>query len=432
MTTPWIALATAAVLSATALAVRLPAADAAPPAPLPEQAAGAPAGPEPAVAALERFTARFWRRLATERAGNLCIAPYSIHSVLSMTMRGAAGDTLAEMRAILGEGGEGFHAAQAALREALVPGAVLVRADGEPQEVPAHTLGIANRIVAHDGYRWHADFVDACRRRYGVGVGLVDLVADVEGAREQINGWVAERTADRIAELLPVGSIGNLTRMILINGVSFRADWQHPFPSAATAPGDFAAQDGDRRVLFMRRSMRVPVALEVLPGGGSLLVLPYAGGEVECLLLHGVEPDAVDPVAAIAAHRPSVQPRQVRVELPRFALPMDGSIPLGATLAGLGMERAFDGDRADFSRMSPDALSHGLHVEEVYHQTFLALDERGTEAAGATAAVMGLRGAPPPDEATLRFDRPFLIAIRHVRIGAILFLARVAEPESER
>ena len=123
--------------------------------------------------------------------------------------------------------------------------------------------------------------------------------------------------------------------------------------------------------------------------------------------------------------------REVRLFLPKFRIepPL---MPLGERLKALGMRQAFDAPTgiADFNRMAPRRPDDYLYAAEVFHKTFLDLDEKGTEAAAATAVAMlaGTAFVEKPEPIEVRVDRPFLFAIQHRASGACLFLGRVTDP----
>jgi serpin B len=89
----------------------------------------------------------------------------------------------------------------------------------------------------------------------------------------------------------------------------------------------------------------------------------------------------------------------------------------------MGMPTAF-GDGADFSGMTTEA---GLFISEVVHKAWVAVDEKGTEAAAATAVVM-VESAMPMEPVEVTVDHPFLFAIQHRRTGTLLFLGQVVDP----
>ncbi|MCK5797640.1 MAG: serpin family protein, partial [Deltaproteobacteria bacterium] len=112
----------------------------------------------------------------------------------------------------------------------------------------------------------------------------------------------------------------------------------------------------------------------------------------------------------------------VTLTLPKFTF--ETKTKLNDQLKALGMTDAFDSARADFSGITG---SRNLHIGLVQHNAFIKIDEKGTEAAAATAVVMDI-GSAAPDFKTLAVDRPFLFLIRDHATGAILFVGRVLNP----
>jgi serpin B len=155
-----------------------------------------------------------------------------------------------------------------------------------------------------------------------------------------------------------------------------------------------------------------------------LLVLPDAVDGLDAVerSLTGQRLD--DLVAALA-------PERVAVALPKFEVNPAQSISLGETLRALGMARAFDPRHADFTGMAnPPDPADRLYLARVFHKAFVKLDEKGTEAAAATAASMARTSAPAPPQREFRADHPFLFAIRDRASGLVLFLGRVADPSA--
>ena len=123
--------------------------------------------------------------------------------------------------------------------------------------------------------------------------------------------------------------------------------------------------------------------------------------------------------------------REVKLFLPRFKITW-GTVNLCDPLASLGMALPFDRSRADFSGINgcrpPD--QEALVLSAVYHKAFIEVNEKGTEAAAATAVakVPAMAPAKPQPIPAFRADHPFLFAIRERNTGIILFLGRMADP----
>ncbi|MFN7147678.1 MAG: serpin family protein, partial [Myxococcota bacterium] len=341
---------------------------------------------------------------------------------LAMTYAGAEGETEAEMADALG-----FtlpeattHAAFNALDLALDSRAD-VPAD---EEGDGFALSIVNQAFGQTGYPFEAPFLDVLATQYGAAVYLLDFSSDPDGSRTAINGWVEDVTNDRIVDLLPEGSITDLTRLVLANAIYFKASWSVPFDPAATTDADFHLLDGTAvSVPTMHGNLETSCASGP---GWTAATLPYVGNALDMVLL---VPDAgafetVEAAldgAALDAALGALGGCDLQVSMPKLTFKTNAS--LVPPLQALGMEAAFDSNRADFSGMS---TASDLFVTGVFHQAFVAIDEKGTEAAAATAVVISDESAPLP--VTLDVDRPFLFAIRDRPTGAVLFLGRVVDP----
>ena len=115
----------------------------------------------------------------------------------------------------------------------------------------AFRLAVANSLWIQDGFAVLPSYLDTLAENYGAGLFVEDFGTNPEGARDQINGWVSDRTEAQIPELFPKGSINTLTRLVLTNAVFFHGDWKMPFKHDATATAPFHALTGDVSVPTM-------------------------------------------------------------------------------------------------------------------------------------------------------------------------------------
>lgn len=356
---------------------------------------------------------------------NVFFSPYSISMALAMTYAGARGETAEQMAETLnftlpeGTLHPAFNALDLALAE---------RGKGPMvEEGDAFVLNIVNQLWGQTGYTFLDEFLDTLAAHYGAGLRLLDFQTAPEQARQTINDWVAEQTEDRIQDLIPPGTLGNLTRLVLTNAIYFNATWQNQFNEDATGPGPFHLLDGSEvSVPMMHQTEHFGHAT----GDGYQVVdLPYAGNEVSMLVVlpdegqfEAVE-SALDAeqVATIAE---SVTRKNVQLSMPKFEF--RSQFQLSGVLAGMGMPLAFDPTQADFSGMDG---TRNLLIDEIIHKAFVSVDEEGTEAAAATAVMMRATAAPE-SPVEVNIDRPFLFLIRDNETGAVLFLGRVTNPEA--
>lgn len=367
------------------------------------------------------FSLDLYQSLRSEN-GNLILSPFSISLALAMTYSGARGETETQMAEVLNFSGQDqTHTAFNALDLALEDNPLTLDKDQEPMQ-----LSIANSVWAEQTFTFLLDFLDTLSVNYGAGVHLLDFINKPEPARKEINDWVSNETKDKINNLLPEGSINPETKMVLVNAIYFKADWLDPFDADDTYDGTFKLLDGSEvTVPMMGQRMDIPYAIG---DGYAAAELPYAGEsaimtllvpdegrfqEIESQLSH----DLLKEVLA------SLTIADVTLRMPKFEY--ESSFSLSDTLIGLGMPLAFDDGQADFSGMTDQ---QELYIGNVIHKAFVAVDEKGTEAAAATAVIMEGATAMMPEN-MLYIDRPFLFFIRDVETGQILFIGRVLNPQ---
>jgi serpin B len=372
------------------------------------------------VAGNRDFAAALYGQVRTE-PGNLFLSPHSISTALAMAYAGATGETATALESTLhfAATGEPVHRAFNRLDLALAARATAATGETRPfRLVPVNALWGAEQRTFEPTY------LDALAIHYGAGLRTLDFAADPEAARATINDWVADRTEDRIRDLLEPDAIDGATPLVLTNAIYFSAAWKYPFDEDDTAPAPFATASGAVQVPTLHGTATLGhgtgdgFQVVELPYDGDLLsmvvVVPTgAGAGALAELEAGLDGDAL---AAITA---AIQPTRVALRLPAFAF--TAKPPLDAALRALGMGPAYDGPC--FRGITAGELCIG----SVVHQAFVAIDEAGTEAAAATAVIFEPPSAPP-EPIAVAVDRPFLFFIRDIPTGAILFLGRVADP----
>src|SRR5437762_8334399 len=375
-------------------------------------------------------------------AENLCISPYSIDSALAMTFTGADGETRNEMARVLhfpndGDVPASFAALKNSLEQMSAKTAELVRESkkfGGPSE--PITLNIANRLFAQKDYHFREPFLSSVKQNYGGAFESLDFVADPAAATQRINKWVADQTRDRIRDLIPGGALDKTTRLVLANALYLKAPWASEFSQNATQPQPFFVRGGAPVDVPMMRKRTRDFGY-ARHEGFTVISVPYAGNDLQFLILL---PDDVNGLRIVESGLTSnmladcakLERRDVDLHLPKFKLEPP-TITLAEKLEALGMKTAFDEPKgsANFDRMAPRKPNDYLYISQVFHKTFIAVDEKGTEAAAATAVAMLAGSAlrsPPPPPIEVKIDRPFVYAIQHVPSGVCLFLGRVTDP----
>jgi len=366
------------------------------------------------------------RALADEEPdSNLLVSPLSASVALAIAWSGARGDTADEMRQTLRypHDQDELHPTVGALQYDLNEMAT-EDIDG------TFDLAVANALWGQESYPFRESYLDTAEANYGGAFREVDFVDETEESREQINEWVAERTQDNIDELLPPNSITSLTRLVITNAVYLLADWKYPFDPEDTDEEEFTRIDGSTTEVPMMQQTEEFRYLSGTDRGYQMVDLPYVGDAMSMVVILPEEGTFESFVTDLTgewfterfAELDQADKSELRLQLPRFEF--ESSTELGTLLADLGMPSAFDNRRANFEGIARlDEVSETLFIHGVYHDTFVSVDEEGTEAAAATGVTIGTTSAPP----SMTVDRPFIFAIRDRESDAMLFLGRVVD-----
>ena len=353
---------------------------------------------------------------------NLFFSPYSISTCLAMTYGGARGDTAAQMAQVLHFSKDArqldssFSALQHQLNEA-----------GEQKGIQ---LNVANALWAQQGHAFLPAFLNAARDEYQANVNQADFKTGAESARGEINHWVAQKTQDRIKDILPPGSVDSMTRLVLANAIYFKGAWAAPFRAAETRPLPFhVSADSQIQAPLMHHAESVRYMED---DSLQAVEMPYSGYGLSMVVLLPRRIDGCGDLesrltpALLSNSLTQMKQQKVEIFLPKFK--QDSAFELNGALAKMGMPDAF-GSKADFSGMDG---TRQLYISGVFHKAWVEVNEQGTEAAAATATTikslsMARPLAPPP---VFRADHPFIFLIRDTRSGSLLFLGRLAQPSS--
>jgi serpin B len=383
--------------------------------------AGGPAAR--AVAAADAaFALDLYQQLAA-RPGNLIYSPYSISTALSMTYGGAGGATAAQLAKVLGVGKDptAWHAGRND-----VDGWLQRPIPLDPDGVTPLTIEPTNALFGQDGFPFQDAYLELLARDYGAGLQALDFVADAEAGREAINRWVAEKTKDRIRQLLGPDAVTDATRFVLVNAIYFKASWMTQFETDATKEAAFHRLDGT--------TTNVPMMHGLVEGNykrgkdWQAFDIPYVGATMTVILpdagrFADVEKRLDAGLLADMADHPEFD--RITLDLPRWSSKVD--LDLVENLKSLGIRDAFEAGVADLRGIA-DA---GLFVGKVIHQATIDVDEHGTVAAAATAVVGDTSGGGPDGEVSVTVDRPFIYMIRDNLSGEILFMGRVLDPTAQ-
>ncbi|XP_066181711.1 serpin B6-like [Sylvia atricapilla] len=374
-------------------------------------------------AANTTFAVELFRKLCEKNRGqNVFFSPFSISSALSMVLLGARGSTEAQISKVLSlkNAQDAHNGYQSLLSEINDPNTKYI-------------LRTANRLYGEKTLEFLASFLESSQKSYHAGLEQMDFVHAWEDCRKQINGWVEERTEGKIQNLLAEGILNSLTRLVLVNAIYFKGSWEEPFNKESTRERPFHINKNETRpvqMMFKEANFNMTYIGELQT---KILELPYVGNELSMIILlpaaiqdgstglERLEGELTYEKLIDWINPEMMDSTNVRVSLPRFKL--EENYDLKPLLSGMGMPDAFDLGKADFSGISS---GKELVLSEVVHKSFVEVNEEGTEAAAATAAVMMMRCAMRVPEFTA--DHPFLFFIRHNKTGSILFCGRFCCP----
>lgn len=360
------------------------------------------------------FAGRMLGLLARDQR-TVALSPSSISEAVAMLYAGARGGTASQIAHALD-----FRLPQARLHPAFN---ALDQSLAEVDE-PGVTLHVADALFAGGAEGFRKQFLALLARYYGAGVHAVDF-ADAAGARIAINRWVSAHTDGKIPDLLGPQDVNEPTALVLVNALYLHAKWLSPFESQDTSPAPFHTPSATITVPTMHQTAR----FSYLRGDGyRALELPYVGGRLAFDILLPDPRGLGSLLSRLGSGNPLALLRGLRAQTVRLSLPkllLRSRIELKAALQALGMRLAFDPAGANLS-----GIGGGLYAQAVTHEAYLKVDERGTEAAAATAISAATTSAEGWLGRIVVFDvdRPFVFILRDLRTGAILFEGTVYRP----
>ena len=338
-------------------------------------------------------------------------------------------------------------------------------------DVDQYELRVAAALWLEKTFPFRPAYLNAIKTYYGGDAFPADFRQNSEAARKEINGWVEKQTKDRIKDLLAKGTLTADTSLVITSAVYFKGQWSKPFEESSTKDEDFTSAGGAKQPApMMHQYNSAGTKYAAFRGDGSLfdspreipadksnadatfypdaqgftmLELPYKGGKLSMVFLVPQSADAVEQLEQklkyddLQAWVGKLHERGVDITIPKLKL--ETMYQLNKALRSLGMDRAFNDPRqpngAQFDGIvdSSDAAKR-LFIGSVIHKTFVEVNEKGTEAAAATAIVMPTAAMAPRHETKpfvpiFRADKPFVFLIRHIDTGSILFVGRVTNPK---
>jgi serine protease inhibitor len=281
------------------------------------------------------------------------------------------------------------------------------------------TMGIANSVWYDQQFQINPTFSSIIREYYD---GLVkELDFKNASSKDVINNWVEDKTNQRIKNL--IDQINPDEIMFLVNAIYFKGDWTYRFDKTKTKQAPFTTLNGTSTSVDMMFSGGVKMNY-VQTGTGLLVDIPYGNGQFSFTVLmphdYSDLPNLVDQLDAETLTQWLDQSNTIEaeLELPRFKMTWKEN--LKETLSNLGMLMV------GFSLLFEDETPP-LEISRVIHQTFLEVNEEGTEAAAATAVGIQPTSMPVTPQ-KISIDKPFMFMLREKHSGVILFVGQLTHP----
>ncbi len=347
---------------------------------------------------------------------NIFFSPYSISVALTMTYEGAKGQTAKEMESV-------FHIPKNANLRKPNFAKIINELNKKNKK---YKLSTANALWPQIGFQLLKEYQNTIKSYYGGKVTCLDYAGNAEKSRQIINGWVEDKTEDKIKDLIPPDVLGANTVLVLTNAIYFKGTWATQFDKKNTREENFTTSSGNTvKVPVMRLTDEDAKFNYAETKDLQILELPYKGEELSMLILLPKQSDVnvieeSITTEKISEYRNNLQKTQIDIYIPKFKF--ETKYFMKKTLAEMGMPTAFR-PGADFSGINGKG---GIWIDKVIHQAFVEVNEEGTEAAAATAVIMIEKKMVIRKK--FRADHPFIFIIQQKDSGNILFLGRVSDP----
>lgn len=344
---------------------------------------------------------------------NPVMSPVSAYVMLSMAGTGTKGTTKKEFQKVLGSD---MLAVSKNIMELM------------PQEKEGAQLAIANSAWMDDMFEPQKKWLATAQQQLESDVFQVNL--STNAAKNKINKWVSERTNNLIPKLLDK-KLNRGARLALVNALYFHADWEQQFVPESTRKADFRMDDGTKVQADMMHAYAYHCGY-FKDKTSEGVVLPYKDSSFAFV---AVKPSGDQKIrewyASCQDGQLEALIRERKTETVTLSMPKFETrcrMMLNDSLKKIGIKRAFDAGKADFSPAGKSKDGENLYLSFVLQEAVISVAEKGTEAAAATIGGVSAGSALMPDKPVVNFDRSFLYMIVDLDTETPLFMGIMDEP----
>ena len=357
------------------------------------------------------FALDFWKTYEQENGGSYFLSPLSLNIALGMLLNGAEGETRAEIQKVLGFSDADLVTINASYAELIAK---------LPLVDPKVTNTTANSVWHKKDFSVEPAFLDALKKSFNAGVYAEDFTHTA--TVDKINNWAADHTNDKIKKVLD--KINPDQVLFLLNALYFKGDWTKEFDEKNTVKAPFYGATREVSQDFMSQQQEFGYTANE---SFMMLELPYGNEKYAFIAMLPVKGTADEMIRNLTreqwdAARAGLVKQTVQVTLPKFK--MELSKKLNKVLETMGMRKAF----TDGAELGGISKATRLLVDFVKQDTYLSVDEKGSEAAAVTTIGVIVTSVGP-SYPVFRCDRPFAFAIVEKTSDTIQFIGKVNDVE---
>ncbi|WP_135609696.1 serpin family protein [Methanococcoides sp. AM1] len=371
-------------------------------------------------AANNAFAFDLYSELQEGKDGNMLISPYSIFTAMAICYEGAEGTTQQQMAEVLY-----YPLDRSVMRLSAKEYIDTVNRNSDDYE-----LKTANAIWLREDQQLVADYENNIEEYYNGNVDKLDFEGEPEESAKTINEWVEEQTNNKIKDIIDGQSFDGYTKLVVTNAIYFNGRWQEDFVEFRTNKEPFHLTEGEEIQVDMMYDQRKASYGETPEA--KILELPYKGNDLSMYVVLPNENNIDNFESTFTVNNYDKLKRgmsdeyDVRIWLPKFKFQTKEK--LSYPLVKMGLTDAF----YDFG-FTGITEETDLTISEVIHQTYIDVQEKGTEAAAATAVeAVDCAIVDEPVIKEFKADHPFMFFIEDKRTGCILFMGKVEHPEYDQ